>query len=66
MPLAISADNWPIKSPGAGSGGGGRLVNCQDWQSLVVNEVSVASMCTTAGFLVSALSTSSSPAVRFQ
>jgi hypothetical protein len=42
------------------------LVNCHGWQSLVVNAVSPAEICTTAGFLVSELSTSPSPFVRFQ
>jgi len=41
-------------------------VSCQDWQSVVVNEVSVGRIWTYAGFLVSALSTIASPAVRFQ
>ena len=42
------------------------LVSCQAWQELVVNVVSVGRIWTNAGFLVSALSTISSPAVRFQ
>jgi hypothetical protein len=41
-------------------------VSCHGWQSLVVNVVSVGSICTTCGFLVIALSTTPSPLDRFQ
>jgi hypothetical protein len=44
----------------------GALVNCHGWQSFVVKDVSPAWIWTTWGFLVIALSSISSPLVRFQ
>ena len=53
----------PPERPG---GGGAASDFCHCWHSLVVNEVSVGSICTICGFFVIALSTMSSPLTRFQ